>query len=60
MSQSQRAGSQSQYEEPFPRPSAAVPAATMVLMAGLPGAGKTTRARQLAAASRARRLTPDH
>ena len=100
MSQSQRAGSQSPYEEPFPRPSAAVPAvtngrpghapagapacrsgqpppapaglrpgsvaaqdpcaATMVLMAGLPGAGKTTRARQLAAVHRALRLTPDH
>jgi hypothetical protein len=32
----------------------------MVLMAGLPGAGKTTRARQLAAVHRALRLTPDH
>jgi hypothetical protein len=90
MSQSQRSDSQSQYEGPFPRPSAAVPAATngqpgqarqerppacqsrrppapagvrpgsiaaqdpcaatMFLMTGLPGAGKTTRARQLAAA----------
>jgi predicted kinase len=101
MSQSQRSDSQSQYEEPFPRPSAAVPAATngqpgqarqerppacqsrrpppapagmrpgsiaaqdpcpvtMFLMTGLPGAGKTTRARQLAAAHRALRLTPDH
>ncbi|WP_163548557.1 AAA family ATPase [Candidatus Frankia nodulisporulans] len=32
----------------------------MILMVGLPGAGKTTRARQLAAAHRALRLTPDH
>ncbi|WP_374216334.1 AAA family ATPase [Frankia sp. R82] len=32
----------------------------MILMVGLPGAGKTTRARQLAAAYRALRLTPDH
>jgi predicted kinase len=35
------------------------PAATMFLMVGLPGAGKTTRAKQLAAANRALRLTPD-
>jgi predicted kinase len=35
-------------------------AATMFLMTGLPGAGKTTLARQLAAAHRALRLTPDH
>lgn len=35
-------------------------AAAMLLMVGLPGAGKTTRARQLAAAHRALRLTPDH
>ncbi|QNP68682.1 ATP-binding protein [Streptomyces roseirectus] len=33
--------------------------ATMFLMVGLPGAGKTTRARQLAQAHRAVRLTPD-
>ena len=32
----------------------------MLLMVGLPGAGKTTRARELAAANRALRLTPDH
>ncbi|GIE78860.1 hypothetical protein Aph02nite_48100 [Actinoplanes philippinensis] len=32
---------------------------TLFLMVGLPGAGKTTRARQLAAAHRALRLTPD-
>jgi predicted kinase len=35
-------------------------AATMFLMVGLPGAGKTTRATELAAANRALRLTPDH
>jgi hypothetical protein len=35
-------------------------AATMFLMAGLPGAGKTTRAKELAAVHRALRLTPDH
>jgi len=33
---------------------------TLFLMVGLPGAGKTTRARELAAAHRALRLTPDH
>jgi predicted kinase len=32
---------------------------TLVLMVGLPGAGKTTLARELAAAHRALRLTPD-
>ena len=35
-------------------------AVTMFLMAGLPGAGKTTRAKELAAVHRALRLTPDH
>jgi predicted kinase len=35
-------------------------AATMFLLVGLPGAGKTTRATELAAAHRALRLTPDH
>ena len=101
MSQSQRFDSHSQYKEPFPHPSAAVPAvadgqrgqarqerppacqprqsppapaemrsrsvvtqdphvATILLMVGLPGAGKTTRAKELAAANRALRLTPDH
>jgi predicted kinase len=34
-------------------------AATMLLMVGLPGAGKTTRAEELAVAHRALRLTPD-
>lgn len=70
MSHSQRFDSQ--YGEPFRCPSAAVPAAangqarpdhpptaTMLLMVGLPGAGKTTRAEELAAAHRALRLTPD-
>ncbi len=32
----------------------------MLLMVGLPGAGKTTRAKELAAMHRALRLTPDH
>src|ERR1700754_2592365 len=32
----------------------------MLLMVGLPGAGKATRAKELAAAHRALRLTPDH
>jgi predicted kinase len=35
-------------------------ATTLVLIVGLPGAGKTTRAKELAAANRALRLTPDH
>jgi len=35
-------------------------AATMLLMVGLPGAGKTTLAKELAGANRALRLTPDH
>ena len=98
MSQPQRSDPQSRYQEPFPHPSAAVPAvtngepgqgrperppacqsppapagmrsgsiatqdpgtATMLLMVGLPGAGKTTRAKELAAVHRALRLTPDH
>jgi len=64
MSQPQRTASQ--YGEPFPCASAAEPAvthdpcaATLVLMVGLPGAGKTTRAKELAAVHRALRLTPD-
>ena len=59
MSQSQR--SDSPYEEPFPSPVATNDqgAATMLLMVGLPGAGKTTRAKELAATHRALRLTPD-
>src|SRR6516164_555085 len=35
-------------------------AATMFLMVGLPAAGKTTRAKELAEAHQALRLTPDH
>jgi predicted kinase len=35
-------------------------AATLILTVGLPGAGKTTRAKELAAALPALRLTPDH
>ena len=65
MSQSRRSGSQ--HGEPFPCPSAAGPAVThdprattLVLMVGLPAAGKTTRARELAATHQALRLTPDH
>jgi predicted kinase len=34
--------------------------ATLILMVGLPGAGKTTRAKELATAHHALRLTPDH
>ena len=65
MSQPQRFDSQ--CEEPFPCPSAAEPVvtqdprvATLVLMVGLPAAGKTTRAKELAATHQALRLTPDH
>jgi len=58
MSQSQRSDAHTQYEEPFPHPPEC--AAAMLLMVGLPGAGKTTRAKELAAANRALRLTPDH
>src|SRR5207244_1868029 len=50
-----------------PGPSAAEPAVpkdqgppTLILMVGLPAAGKTTRAGELAAAHKALRLTPDH
>ena len=35
-------------------------AAILLLMVGLPGAGKTTRAKELAETHRALRLTPDH
>ena len=61
MSQSQH------FDSPHPHPhapgsgSAQHPrAATLFLMVGLPGAGKTTRAGELAATHRALRLTPDH
>jgi predicted kinase len=36
------------------------PVASLFLMVGLPGAGKTTKARELAAMHQALRLTPDH
>lgn len=59
--------SRSELREPSPYPSAAGPGvtqdprvATLVLMVGLPAAGKTTRAEELAATHRALRLTPDH
>ena len=65
MSASQHSGSP--CRQPFPGPSAAgpaltqdPPAATLILMVGLPAAGKTTRAEELAAAHRALRLPPDH
>jgi predicted kinase len=65
MSQSQRSGSP--CEEPIPGPSTVgpavtqdPPAATLILMVGLPAAGKTTLAEELAATHRALRLTPDH
>ncbi|HEY3733852.1 MAG TPA: ATP-binding protein [Streptosporangiaceae bacterium] len=48
--------SQSQRSDSYSRPCAA----TMFLLVGLPGAGKTTRAEEFAAANRALRLTPDH
>lgn len=58
MSQSQRFHSQPYAAGPgatrHPR------AVTLYLMVGLPGAGKTTLAKELAAAHRALRLTPDH
>lgn len=64
MSQSQHFDSQ-HFDSQHPH--ASVPgaaqhpdAAILLLMVGLPGAGKTTRAKELAAAHRALRLTPDH
>lgn len=63
----------SQHSDPHdvarsPHPPGAVPAAissrpatpTMFLMVGLPGSGKTTRAKELASSAEALRLTPDH
>ena len=43
----------------IPGPSTGPHPPTLYLMVGLPGAGKTTRARELAATHRALRLTPD-
>ena len=55
MSQSQRF--HSSHQDYSSHPSAV--AATLLLIVGLPGAGKTTRAKELVAAHRALRLTPD-
>jgi predicted kinase len=57
MSQAQHSHSQSR--QPVPD-SSVPPVPTLMLMVGLPGAGKTTRAKELAAAHHALRLTPDH
>ncbi|WP_432830073.1 AAA family ATPase [Dactylosporangium sp. CA-092794] len=49
-----------QHHRPTPEPDGARPEpAKLLLMVGLPGAGKTTRAKELAAAHHALRLTPD-
>ena len=37
-----------------------LPETRLILMVGLPAAGKTTRAEELAASLKALRLTPDH
>ena len=62
MSQSHRV--EPPYDEPAAPGASADPkqgrVATLILMVGLPGAGKTTRAKELAAEHRALRLTPDH
>ena len=47
------------YDEPAPAKKDPRGSATMILMVGLPGAGKTTRAEQLATTYHALRLTPD-
>ena len=54
MSQPQRSSSNT------PPDLSAPSAVTMLLMVGLPAAGKTTRAKELAAVHHALRLTPDH
>jgi predicted kinase len=59
MSQSQRFDSQHPHAV-GPSATQHPPAAVLFLMVGLPGAGKTTRAKELAATHRALRLTPDH
>lgn len=49
-----------QHRQPSPMSDEVRPGpARLLLMVGLPGAGKTTRAKELAAAHRALRLTPD-
>lgn len=47
------------HQDLFNQPYEALPIATLLLMVGLPGAGKTTRAKELAAVHHALRLTPD-
>jgi len=47
------------HQNPFVDPSEVPESAMLFLMVGLPGAGKTTRAKELAATHRALRLTPD-
>lgn len=47
------------HEQDMSRPYARPSATTMFLMVGLPGAGKTTVAQELAMSQRALRLTPD-
>ena len=48
------------HHQPTPEPDDVRPGpAKLLLMVGLPGAGKTTRAQEFAAAHRALRLTPD-
>lgn len=59
MSQSQRFDSQHPYAS-GPSTTQRSRAAILLLMVGLPGAGKTTRAKELAATHWALRLTPDH
>jgi predicted kinase len=59
MPQSQRFDSQSE-DRSAAGPKQDPPAATLILMVGLPAAGKTTRAKELAATHQALRLTPDH
>lgn len=49
----------SPYDEPVAAKKDPRGSATMILMVGLPGAGKTTRAEQLATTYHAIRLTPD-
>jgi predicted kinase len=62
MSQSPRSGPQHEQlsANPSRLESAGQLTATMFLMVGLPGAGKTTRARELATTHHAIRMTPDH
>ncbi|MGW1958276.1 AAA family ATPase [Streptomyces sp. NPDC001920] len=64
MSQSQPFDSQHETPSPCPHGASPIvaqdrPVATLFLLVGLPGAGKTTRAKGLAATHRALRLTPD-